>query len=601
MNQNLVKQMTLKCFKKNSFFLTLFVTFSCSPVEQEESVFKPSTKVDPNISLDCSGIWAGSQLCLERNEALIELREFDQLFKSLALHSGERNNELIEKLKLIRQEGDGFYNDEFYFKARDSYRSGITLIEEFNNKEILFIENLILDIKNNLNLGRIQEANALLEKLHNTSKSSEAKLLQDRVDNYYQINDLIDKSRSFLFDNNFEKAFESINLAISLDAERLDSKQLKDEIQIKSNHYYFDLYLESSYRELNNNNINEAFDYFNKAKNIFSNNDELSILNKTLEKYKKEYDLTRFIKLGDSFYNQEEWKKAILNYKSALELNPNSSNILDKLNRTESLNSINERLNNFMESPERLSSKRIRDGFLNAINEGLSFKLKSEKNLILTLDKAKEIYDQYSVMITLNLSSNNKTFVDIVKTVQYQPFENKRIKLYPGKYVIVAKKKGLQSYRFSINISPDSDDIYINAICDSVCSIFYEDQPPLENSIAKNQTEISAPIAISSDDSNFIKDAKIIRSTFLNNLACDRPTKNNTIKISFSLSVDKSGNVISLQRLGEYRFSSEDRKAVSVVERALRKSRFRLPSVNGSKQTGKIKHTVSIPQNFCEK
>jgi len=601
MNPNPVRPMTLKCFKKYSFFLTLFVIFSCSPVEQEESVFKPSTTVDPNTSLDCSGIWAGSQLCLERNEALIELKKFDQLFKSLSLHSNERNSELTEKLNLIRQEGDGFYNDEFYFKARDSYKSGITLIEEFNNKEILYVKNLILDIKNNLNLGRIQEANALLEKLLSTSKSNEAMLLQNRVDNYYQINDLIDESRSFLSSNDFEKAFEAINLAISLDTERLDTKQLKDEIQIKSNHYYFDLYLESSYRELNNSNINGAFDYFNKAKNIFSNNDELSILNKSLQKYKKEYDLTRFTKLGDSFYNQEEWEKAILNYKLALDLNPNLSNILNKLNRTESLKNINERLNKFMDSPERLSSKRIRDSLLNTINEGLSFNLENEKNLILTLDKASDIYKQYSVMITLNLSSNNKTFVDIVKTVQFQPFENESIKLYPGNYVIVAKKKGLQSFRFSINISPDSDAIYLNAICDSVCSVFYNDDVPAENSIAKNKTEINTPNTIPLGESNFIKGAKIIKSTFSNNLVCDRPTKNNTIKIGFSLSVDKSGNVISLQRLGEYKFSSEDRKAVSVVERALRKSRFRLPTVNGSKQSGKLKHIVSIPQNFCEK
>lgn len=601
MNLNLVRPMTLKCFKKYLFFLTFFVICSCSPIEQEESAFKPSKKVDPNTSLDCSGIWAGSQLCLERNEALIELKKFDQLFKNSTLYSGERNNELFEKLNLIRQEGDGFYIDEFYFKARDSYISGITLIEEFNNKEILYVKNLILDIKNNLSIGRIKEANALLEELHTISKSSEAKLLQNRVDNYYQINDLINESRSFLSNNNFEKAFESINLAISLDTERLDSIQLKDEIQIKSNHYFFDLYLESSYRELNNNNINDAFDYFNKAKNIFSNNDELFILKKSLQKYKNEYDLARFIKLGDSFYNQEQWKKAILNYKSALQLNPNSSNILNKLNRTESLSDINERLNKFMDFPERLSSNRIRDSFLKTINEGLSFNLESEKNLILMLDKARDIYKKYSIMITLNLSSNNKTFVDIVKTVQYQPFQNESINLYPGNYVIVAKKKGLQAYRFSINISPDSDSIYINAICDSVCSVFFNDEGSLKSSPAKNQTEINEPITILPGESNFIKGVKIIRPTFSNNLVCDRPTKNNTIKISFSLTVDKSGNVISLQRLGEYKFSSEDRKAISVVERALRKSRFRLKTVNGSKQSGKIKHTVSIPQNFCEK
>jgi len=600
MSQNQVKQMNLKCFKKYNFLLFLII-FSCSPVEKEDSVFKPSIAVDPNTSLDCSGIWAGSQLCLERNEALIELKKFDELFQKLNLGKDNSNSELIEKLKLIRQEGDKFYTEEFYFRARDSYKSAITIIEEFNKKEAVMIEDLVLKINSNLNLGRVEEANLLLDKLESITNVSNLELLKSRVDNYYEINDLLEESRYYLANNNFEQAIESINLAIYLDNQRLDSTQLKDEIKIKSDQYYFDLYIKLSYEELNNNNINTAFDYFNKAKKIFDSNEELIILGNSLQKYKKEYDLSQFIKLADLSSNEEQWEKAISNYKSALELNPNSSELLTKLKRVESLNSINNKLNEFMKAPERLSSKRIRDSFLMTINDGLSYELQNEKNLILALQKATDLYKQYSVMVTLNISSNNRTYVDILKTVQYQPFINQSIKLYPGNYVIVAKRKGLQSFRMPIIISPDSDVINLDAVCDKSCSVSYDNEFSIKRSPENTDNNINSSILNMPSANTYIEGAKIINSSFTKNLICDRPTKNKLIKISYSVSVDRSGNVISAQRLGENRFNTEDRKAVSVVERALKKSRFRLPNYESSSQLGKIKHTVSIPQNFCEK
>lgn len=600
MSQNQVKQMNLKCFKKYNFLLFLII-FSCSPVEKEGSVFKPSIAVDPNTSLDCSGIWAGSQLCLERNEALIELKKFDELFQKLNLGKDNSNSELIEKLKLIRQEGDKFYTEEFYFRARDSYKSAITIIEEFNKKEAVMIEDLVLKINSNLNLGRVEEANLLLDKLESITNVSNLELLKSRVDNYYEINDLLEESRYYLANNNFEQAIESINLAIYLDNQRLDSIQLKDEIKTKSDQYYFDFYIKLSYEELNNNNINTAFDYFNKAKKIFDSNEELIILGNSLQKYKKEYDLSQFIKLADLLSNEEQWEEAISNYKSALELNPNSSELLTKLKRVESLNSINNKLNEFMKAPERLSSKRIRDSFLMTINDGLSYELQNEKNLILALQKATDLYKQYSVMVTLNISSNNRTYVDILKTVQYQPFINQSIKLYPGNYVIVAKRKGLQSFRMPIIISPDSDVINLDAVCDKSCSVSYDNEFSIKRSPENTDNNINSSILNMPSANTYIEGAKIINSSFTKNLICDRPTKNKLIKISYSVSVDRSGNVISAQRLGENRFNTEDRKAVSVVERALKKSRFRLPNYESSSQLGKIKHTVSIPQNFCEK
>ena len=49
-------------------------------------------------------------------------------------------------------------------------------------------------------------------------------------------------------------------------------------------------------------------------------------------------------------------------------------------------------------------------------------------------------------MVVLNLISNDETYVDIQKTRNYEPFSEENIKLYPGKYVLVAKKE-----RYAIN------------------------------------------------------------------------------------------------------------------------------------------------------
>ena len=44
----------------------------------------------------------------------------------------------------------------------------------------------------------------------------------------------------------------------------------------------------------------------------------------------------------------------------------------------------------------------------------------------------------------------------------------------------------------------------------------------------------------------------------------------------------------------------DDRQVIIVIERALKKSKFKLPRINGVSEGGKIKYPVSVPRNFCE-
>ena len=213
-------------------------------------------------------------------------------------------------------------------------------------------------------------------------------------------------------------------------------------------------------------------------------------------------------------------------------------------------------------------------------------------------------------MIVLDITSNNKTFIDIQKTAQYRPFESESIKLYPGKYTLIAKRKGMQSVRKEVNLTPESKTVFVTAICENQCRIFdSKSDQSYENKVSSNKPDtVTNPINSSqnliakTNQANFIKGAKINSTTFSRNLVCDKKTNNNAFRANFVLSVTNSGTVVSTRLMSTSitNLSTDDRKVIVIIERALKKSKFKLPKIDGKTSSGKINYPVSIPKNFCE-
>ena len=83
---------------------------------------------------------------------------------------------------------------------------------------------------------------------------------------------------------------------------------------------------------------------------------------------------------------------------------------------------------------------------------------------------------------------------------------------------------------------------------------------------------------------------------------CNKVTKNKSFKLVFSVSVKANGFVVATRLIGnsESNLSADDRQVISLIERALKKSRFRLPKVDGKTTAGKIRHPITVPSNFCQ-
>lgn len=604
MNLSQVKLRNLKSFKLACIAAFILASVGCSDNKQVEDVFVPNTTVNPNISLDCSGIWEGSPLCLERNEALLELRKLDKDFKlnELAIN---KNPTLLDKIKSKRVEGDKFYNDEFYFKARDSYSDAVKLINELRQTNETKLNKYISDIKNLLAIGKIDEANDILAKgLTIDSLNEELLALNSRAENFIQINTLISEANKFLAEEDYENALAKINEAIKLDTFRNDSKNLKSKIIKESNQFYFDIYLRNAYKNLDADNIKRAIFNLEKAKKIFPNSNEIAVLERSLSTQKKDFDLKNFKLDAERFYKSENWDKSLESYKSALSIAPDDSELVDKVLKVETILKIYKDLKIYSKNPERLSSSNIRVNFKKVIDKANNLNLTNEVGLLALITQSEEIYNRFNKMVVLKLISNDKTYVDIQKTAQFQPFNTELIKLYPGKYVIVAKRKGMQSTRTEINISPEIDQLSVKAICDVSCMVYKsnDNDTKLDDSAVVNKNINNITTNETSELTNYIVGAKINMTTFSRNLVCNKPTNNKSFKLTFEVSVKSNGFVIATRIIdnSEAYLNNDDKVVIGIVERALKKSRFKLPKVDGSTSAGKVKYSLTVPNKFCQ-
>jgi len=613
MNLNLVKQMNLRFYKSYLGIILIFLLYSCSSDKKEIITYEISPSVDPNTSLDCTGVWANSPLCKERNEALVELKKLEPLYQSFKVVDDAQAKEILNEVEILKKNGDKFYFDEFYFKSRDSYKDAFDLIVGYNDRNKIKVLELIDRANLAFDLIKLDEAKSLiLDGLSIDPSNKELNYLNNRVDNYQNVSNLISSAKEYSFSNEYDLALKTINEALNIDPERIDSIQTKQKLVNDSRSYFFDQNLKNAYKALSLNDFSNSISLFEEAKSLLPNNPELPILKREIDSKKKQYDIILFSESGDRSYSSESWEAAMDAYKNALALDPTNSDLTAKFNRTSALKNTYDDLSKYLRNIDRLSSPNIRNNFKKSLDIANKINLDTENNLIDLINNANQIFKKYGEMIVLNLISNNETFVDIQKTRQYQPFTEENIKLYPGKFVIVAKKRGMQSFRKEIYLEPGKEFLSITAVCSNKCNIFETENVTKEDVDVSNIEEQEQGLANNqtqnNTNDNFISNAKIIGSSFSKNIKCTKTTRNRSLRLAFTLNVDKSGKVVS-SRVSSIRDETtkqqaknlrvDDRAVIVIIEKALKKSKFVVPKINGQPQTGKINHVVRVPADFC--
>tara|TARA_B100001057_G_scaffold156091_1_gene156493 strand:- start:865 stop:2280 length:1416 start_codon:yes stop_codon:yes gene_type:complete len=423
-----------------------------------------------NTDLNCEGENRNNKICSERNEALATLTKFQEINKKL--FKFEINNEFLYQLERIKFKGDAFYDKKLFPDARKNYEEALkkaenklTELTAKVNSLILESEKLYLKEKYSLAEQKIKQA------LEIEQENKDALVLLNRIKVVDQIKNFIDNSDIQIVKKNFEKAENILNKAMVLDSKYPGlAVKLKD-LRRNKKDFEFNQLIKQSFDQLELGKLTNAINFYAEAKKMKPDDKKLINLQNKITKTLKDQNLKTYTAKGKKAFEDEDWEKSVFNFNKALEINPNLEELIKLKILSIKLYELDSSLNFYLANQDRLQSKNIYQNAEKLILSAKKINSPSNKQLSLKVNEFEKVLEKYSKKIKVNLRSNRKTLVEIEYAIKFDPFEKKEFLLRPGGYTLIAKRKGFESIRKTIDISPNQEEVYISAICDNFCSI----------------------------------------------------------------------------------------------------------------------------------
>lgn len=421
------------------------------------------TKISNSVETDVKITSFDASLCIDQNPQLeicqlrLDALDLIKKFKKIKENALATNVEIwapddLSSLKSIEEEAEKYFNKALFPEAIDKFNTGIvaankiieiatTLLDKFIDSgfNFLFLNNAIDAEISFRSALEIDPSNSMANKGLNRA------LVLDKVSKY--IND----AQLLISVNSLDQAKDLIDMAAQLDNEyqgldklRLDVIEL---IKIRD----LNVLITDGFKYLKLLKFNESKINFDKAL-LIDKNSKLAIegINLSNEGIKKNIIETEKVLAYESL-NLEDFSKSSLHFQNILNLDPNIQFAILGLQEVKKLKELEFHLDRYIDRPNRLSSPNVYDEALTLLITYNSLSL--QKRIFAKKERLEFLLTKYSEEINIIIISDNKTQVTVQNVGSIGVFNQKEIKLNPGKYTFVGKRKGFVTIRRVIDLN----------------------------------------------------------------------------------------------------------------------------------------------------
>lgn len=421
------------------------------------------TKISNSVETDVKITSFDASLCIDQNPQLeicqlrLDALDLIKKFKKIKENALATNVEIwapddLSSLKSIEEEAEKYFNKALFPEAIDKFNTGIvaankiieiatTLLDKFIDSgfNFLFLNNAIDAEISFRSALEIDPSNSMANKGLNRA------LVLDKVSKY--IND----AQLLISVNSLDQAKDLIDMAAQLDNEyqgldklRLDVIEL---IKIRD----LNVLITDGFKYLKLLKFNESKINFDKAL-LIDKNSKLALegINLSNEGIKKNIIETEKVLAYESL-NLEDFSKSSLHFQNILNLDPNIQFAILGLQEVKKLKELEFHLDRYIDRPNRLSSPNVYDEALTLLITYNSLSL--QKRIFAKKERLEFLLTKYSEEINIIIISDNKTQVTVQNVGSIGVFNQKEIKLNPGKYTFVGKRKGFVTIRRVIDLN----------------------------------------------------------------------------------------------------------------------------------------------------
>ena len=414
----------------------------------------------PTVSAEellwCSGSKATSPLCVEFNQALESRARADELKNFLSeIDKPPWSPESYETAIDLYGKARAQFNDEYFGDSAQLYLDAVNLFEPLQLNFQASVEDKKNEVLTAKESRRFKEALTAITNLENWSLEDFSK---DRLQIQAMIRDekRIDDAGVLLAANDFLSASKLLD-GLETTAFDPEKKRLVRKLTLMATKEKFSRLVRSAFNALEHKNYGSARSFFLEAKKIdpssvtvLSNLVQLDKLEKSLEIERLKSDLKKFL-------GNESYVDALMIIEKLEPLDA-SFKLGEDYGQLRAVVELEARIDQLAPQLKSLSSSRLRktleDLFETVESKGLTeFGLRFAKKY----GDLRARYVKLSKKKAFNIRSDGKSRILVRPGGNLGQFKEMTLKVYPGKYSLIARCAGLKEKIVEVNVVADDE------------------------------------------------------------------------------------------------------------------------------------------------
>lgn len=386
----------------------------------------------------------------------------------------------IEKLEVGRNFAPDAYNQAFnaasegrQFLEQGSFKAAALKLDEAE-KAMNTIEEAIsgaeesslLDGRQALAVGDKDAAlDAFSTVLELDPDNEEATRGLTRAQTIDTLTDLLARANQNEEIENFEEALELFEKASETDALSAKSQQGVARLKKKIKDRDFDRAVAEAEASKDDDDWTTAIAAYERALEVYPRRDEIKDLLKEARETEHEVKVQRSLATAYGYENDRQWMDARKAYLTTLEIEPKLEEAEEGLVRTSRMLRVILRYEKLLELAADQAARAEFQPAIRSFNEAISIK---PDYIQLTQDQitVKNLLSAQSKPVGINFTSDGKTWVTISNYKLLGKFKEESVKILPGDYEIVGRRKGYEDVVLLLQVRAGSPPPTVIVVCD---------------------------------------------------------------------------------------------------------------------------------------
>ncbi len=293
----------------------------------------------------------------------------------------------------------------------------------------------------------------------------EAQALEQRIERLPELISLMKKADIAAIENNPEKEYALLTEAVNIAPDREVLKQRRDVLAREIRENQFSSYISRGLVSVEKKDPGAARLHYKKAQALLPGRPELRVLNDAIIKSSDELDLNQAVGLAKKAIAEDDWSGAQSVYAAASKRHAKDKAILDGLQLANRLVSLQQALTDYINRPDRLSSRNVFAAAEDELVQANIFASYS-KSLSALAAELKVLLASMNVKLPVFVKSDNQTYILVRGVGKVGLTTGREIELKPGFYTFEGTRPGYKSKLVQLQIYVGERPLSVEVVCD---------------------------------------------------------------------------------------------------------------------------------------